>query len=90
MIGYVDRMDDPRHEDRVGFGGILLEQRGRPVDGARLAIDDLEMVGRSLGIEFELVEARAGSSGGYRGRGRRSSARNAAPASSWSMRRPTR
>ena len=60
-IGYVDRIDDPRHEDRVGFGGILLEQRGRAFDGAKLAIDDLAMVGRSLGIEIELVEARAES-----------------------------
>jgi ABC transporter substrate binding protein (PQQ-dependent alcohol dehydrogenase system) len=64
VIGYVDRIDDPRHEDRMGFGGILLEQRGRPFDGAKLAIDDLAAVGRSLGIEFELVEARAGSSEG--------------------------
>jgi ABC transporter substrate binding protein (PQQ-dependent alcohol dehydrogenase system) len=60
-IGYVDRMDDPRHDDRVGFGGILLEQRGRAFDGAKLAIDDLSVVGRTLGIEIELVEARAES-----------------------------
>jgi ABC transporter substrate binding protein (PQQ-dependent alcohol dehydrogenase system) len=58
-IGYVDRADDPRHEDRVGFGGILLEQRGRAFDGAKLALTDLAMVGRSLNIEIELVEARA-------------------------------
>jgi ABC transporter substrate binding protein (PQQ-dependent alcohol dehydrogenase system) len=58
-IGYVDWVDDPRHDDRLGFGGILLEQHGRPFDGARLAIDDLSMVGRALGVEFELVEARA-------------------------------
>lgn len=58
-VGFVDQVDDPRHENRVGFGGILLEQRGRPYDGARLAMDDLSMVGRALNIEFELVEARA-------------------------------
>jgi ABC transporter substrate binding protein (PQQ-dependent alcohol dehydrogenase system) len=58
-IGYVDRADDPRHEDRMGFGGILLEQRGRPFDGARLALADLAAVGRSLNIEIELAEARA-------------------------------
>ncbi|MBX9827251.1 MAG: amino acid ABC transporter substrate-binding protein [Xanthobacteraceae bacterium] len=67
VIGYVDRMDDPRHEDHVGFGGVLLEQRGRPFDGAKLAVDDLEAVGRSLGIAFELVEARAGNSEGVAG-----------------------
>jgi len=62
VIGYVDLMDDPRHEDRMGFGGIPLEVRGRPHDGARLAMDDLSMVGRALGIEFELVSARAENS----------------------------
>jgi ABC transporter substrate binding protein (PQQ-dependent alcohol dehydrogenase system) len=61
VIGYVDRVDDPRHEDRVGFGGILLEQRGRPFDGAKLAIDDLARVGRALNIDFELAEARTES-----------------------------
>lgn len=61
VIGYVDRIDDPRHEDRMGFGGIPLEQRGRAYDGAKLAIDDLAMVGSALNIEFELAEARAGS-----------------------------
>ena len=59
MIGYVDLMDDPRHDDRMGFGGIPLEVRGRPHDGARLAMDDLAMVGRALGIEFVLASARA-------------------------------
>jgi ABC transporter substrate binding protein (PQQ-dependent alcohol dehydrogenase system) len=59
VIGYVDRADDPRHEDRVGFSGIVLERRGRPYDGAKLAMDDLSMVGRALNIEFELAEAQA-------------------------------
>jgi hypothetical protein len=58
-IGYVDRADDPRHEDRTGFGGILLEQRGRAIDGAKLALEDLAAVGRSLNIEINLAEARA-------------------------------
>ena len=58
-IGYVDRADDPRHEDRMGFGGILLEQRGRAIDGAKLALEDLAAVGRSLNIEIDLAEARA-------------------------------
>jgi ABC transporter substrate binding protein (PQQ-dependent alcohol dehydrogenase system) len=67
VIGYVDRRGDPRHEDRVGFGGIPLEQRGRAYDGAKLAMDDLAMVGRALGIEFELAEAQAGGEGGIAG-----------------------
>jgi ABC transporter substrate binding protein (PQQ-dependent alcohol dehydrogenase system) len=63
VIGFVDQVDDPRHEDRVGFGGILLEQRGRAVEGAKLALGDLAMVGRALNIAFELTEARAESPG---------------------------
>ena len=59
VIGYVDQANDPRHEDRMGFGGIVLEQRGRPFDGAKLANDDLAMAGHSLGIQIELVEGRA-------------------------------
>jgi ABC transporter substrate binding protein (PQQ-dependent alcohol dehydrogenase system) len=59
VVGYVDLADDPYHEDRVGFGGIVLEQRGRPFEGAKLANDDLAAVGHSLGIEVEIVEARA-------------------------------
>lgn len=60
-IGYVDVRDDPRHKDRLGFGGILLEQRGRAYDGAALAVADLAVVGASVGIDPVLVEARAES-----------------------------
>jgi ABC transporter substrate binding protein (PQQ-dependent alcohol dehydrogenase system) len=59
VIGYVDLIDDPRHEDRMGFGGIPIEARGRPHDGAALAMDDLAMVGQAIGIEFELASVRA-------------------------------
>jgi ABC transporter substrate binding protein (PQQ-dependent alcohol dehydrogenase system) len=61
VIGYVDLMDDPRHEDRMGFGGIPIEVRGRPYDGAALAMDDLAMVGQTVGVEFELASVRAAS-----------------------------
>jgi len=67
VIGYVDLLDDPRHEDRMGFGGIPLEIRGRPHDGARLAMDDLAMVGQALGIAFELASARARNSEAFAG-----------------------
>ena len=46
-IGYVDRADDPRHEDRMGFGGILLEQRGR-ADRRGEARDRRSCGGRAL------------------------------------------
>lgn len=59
MIGYVDIIGDPRHENRMGFGSIPLEIRGRPYDGAALAIDDGVIVGRAVGMEFELAAARA-------------------------------
>src|SRR5260370_38489418 len=60
-IGFVDVQDDPRHKDRLGFGGILLEQRGRAYDGAALAMADLAVVGATIGIDPALVEARAES-----------------------------
>ncbi len=64
-IGYVDVQDDPRHKDRLGFGGILLEQRGRAYDGAALAVADLAVVGASVGIDprsCERTMARVSSS----------------------------
>ena len=61
VIGYVDISGDPRHENRMGFGSIPLELRGRPYDGAALAIDDGATVGRAIGIEFELAAAQAPS-----------------------------
>src|SRR5260370_23761767 len=60
-IGYVDVQDDPRHKDRLGFGGILLEQRGRAYDGAALAMADLAVVGATVGVDPALVDARAES-----------------------------
>jgi len=60
-IGFIDMVDDPRHADRLGFGGIVIEQRGRAYDGAVLAMRDLTSVASTIGIEFELVGARAQS-----------------------------
>jgi len=59
VIGYVDIVGDPRHENRMGFASIPLEIRGRPYEGAALAIDDGVMIGRAVGIEFQLAVARA-------------------------------
>src|SRR5260370_34971834 len=59
-IGYVDVQDDPRHKDRLGFGGILLEQRGRAHDGPALAVADLALGGAAAGAGPVLVEQPAG------------------------------
>ena len=67
VIGYVDLMDDPRHQNRMGFGGVTIEVRGRPYDGAVLAMDDLAMVGQALGIEFQLAAVRAASPAEFSG-----------------------
>lgn len=64
VIGYVDLMNDARHEDRAGFGGIVFEQRGRPHDGAALALEDLAMAAQAGGIEFELVAIQAADPAG--------------------------
>lgn len=64
VIGFVDMLDDPRHQDRTGFSGVVLERRGRAYDGATLALDDLAMVGQSLGLQFELATERADNADG--------------------------
>ncbi len=61
-IGFVDLIDDPRHADRMGIGGIVVEQRGRAYDGAVLSMSDLAAVAAVRGIDFELVGARARAS----------------------------
>jgi ABC transporter substrate binding protein (PQQ-dependent alcohol dehydrogenase system) len=58
-VGFVDLVNDPRHADLLGFGGIVVEQRGRAHDGAVLAMRDFASVASPLGMEFQLVEARA-------------------------------
>jgi ABC transporter substrate binding protein (PQQ-dependent alcohol dehydrogenase system) len=77
LIGYVDIRGDPWHDDRMGFGSIPLEIRGRPYDGVVLALDDATVAGRAAGFEFELTAAEAATPEGLIGEVRNLHARGA-------------
>ena len=53
---YVRIADDPFYADRRRYTGLTLKQRYPPLSGAKLAIRDSQIIGRSLGIKFKLTE----------------------------------
>ncbi len=57
-FGYLQRDGDPFYEPHRGYTGLSLRDNHRPLDGARTALRDSRIVGRALGLEFELVERR--------------------------------
>lgn len=59
-ILYLGIQDDPYYEPRPLYTGLSLRDHVRPVDGARLALRDARILGRSLGLRFELEEVLLG------------------------------
>ncbi len=55
-FAYVALADDPRYAVMRRYTGLTLKQRHRPLPGARTAIRESRILGRSLGIKFKLVE----------------------------------
>ena len=55
-FGYLQRAQDAFYDPHRAYTGLTLRDRHRPVDGARLALRDSRIVGRALGVKFELVE----------------------------------
>ena len=55
-FAYVALADDPRYTVMRRYTGLTLKQRHRSLPGARTAIRESRILGRSLGIKFELVE----------------------------------
>lgn len=55
-FAYLSRADDPYYEQQRVYTGLSLRNRHRPVDGARLALRESRIVGRSIGRKFELME----------------------------------
>lgn len=55
-IAYIGVEPDPRYEPQPVYTGLSLKDRHRPVDGVRLAFRDTRVLGRALGIGFELDE----------------------------------
>lgn len=53
---YLYRADDPAYRLERAYTGLLLHQRHRPLDGAKLAVSDSRMIASALGLTFDLVE----------------------------------
>ena len=53
---YLGVEGDPYYEPRPVYTGLSLRDRQRPVDGARSALRSAAVVGRSLGLTFQLEE----------------------------------
>ncbi|HUN52880.1 MAG TPA: ABC transporter substrate-binding protein [Candidatus Sulfotelmatobacter sp.] len=58
-IGYVEITDDPRYDDKWAYAGLLLAPGGRPVAGAELALDDININGQAFNLQFALQKAEA-------------------------------
>jgi ABC transporter substrate binding protein (PQQ-dependent alcohol dehydrogenase system) len=56
---YIGTADDPYYEPDPLYTGLSLKDRQRPLEGARLALRDARVIGRALGVAFELDEVLA-------------------------------
>ena len=59
-IGFVQIADDPRYADREGPAETVVS-RGRPVDGAEMAIEEINLAAASSGLSFKLTKIEADS-----------------------------
>jgi ABC transporter substrate binding protein (PQQ-dependent alcohol dehydrogenase system) len=53
---YLYRANDAVYEEQRAYARLLLAERHRPLDGAKLAIRNSRMIGSALGLAFDLVE----------------------------------
>lgn len=53
---YIGVEGDPYYESQPLYTGLSLKDRHRPIDGVRLAFRDARVLGRALGVEFDLEE----------------------------------
>jgi ABC transporter substrate binding protein (PQQ-dependent alcohol dehydrogenase system) len=58
VFTYVLRAGDPAYRRHRAYTGLVLRQRYRPIDGAKTAIREARIIGRSMGKKFELKELR--------------------------------
>ena len=54
------RENDPAYEHHRAYTGLVLRDRRPPLDGAKTALRDSRVLGRSIGVKFELLEATLG------------------------------
>ena len=55
-IVYLGVEGDPLYEPQPIYTGLSLRDRKRPLDGVRLGFRDTRVLGRALGLQFELKE----------------------------------
>jgi ABC transporter substrate binding protein (PQQ-dependent alcohol dehydrogenase system) len=55
-IAYLMRADDPYYAPRRAYTGLVLRERKRPLDGARAGLKESRILGRRLGLDFQLLE----------------------------------
>jgi len=55
-VVYIGIEGEPYYEPRAVYTGLSLEDRKRPLDGARLAFRGTRVLERALGVRFELEE----------------------------------
>ena len=55
-IVYLQRAEDPFYERHRVYTGLKLRDRHRPLAGAKVAIRESRILGRAMGLGFELTE----------------------------------
>lgn len=57
VIGYLSITGDPRHAEKRTYANIVLQPATNPFDGARTALKEGRILGRSLKLKFRLEQA---------------------------------
>ncbi len=55
-FAYIGRDADPAYTPTKAYTGLVLRDRKRPLDGARLGLRDSKIMGRARGLKFKLTE----------------------------------
>src|SRR5210317_1020886 len=55
-FGYLGREGDSAYEESRAYTGLVLRDRKPPIDGAKTALRESRVLGRSIGKKFELRE----------------------------------
>ncbi len=56
VFAYIGLEDDPHYAAERRYTGLVLKQPHPPLPGAKMDLRDSRIIGRALGIEFELIE----------------------------------
>jgi ABC transporter substrate binding protein (PQQ-dependent alcohol dehydrogenase system) len=55
-FAYLQRENDPAYMRHRTYTGLILRDRRPPLDGAKTALRDSRVIGRSIGVKFDLRE----------------------------------